>query len=118
MIEVAAKTGTLPAPAAVVWESLTDPHRRGARPWLNLLPDEVEPTIVAADEPTRLVWSSIWPGRPNDQVRFELRPAGDETAVSVSLLSTDTPPDESQVAHLRKRLSHLLFADLRFSYGQ
>ena len=51
-------------------------------------------------------------------MHFELRPAGDEAPLSVSLLTTDTPPDESQVAYLPKRLSHLLFADLRFSYGQ
>jgi hypothetical protein len=42
------------------------------------------------------VWSSLWPSRPHDQVQ----------------------PDQSKLGHLRKRLNHLLGADLRFSYGQ
>jgi hypothetical protein len=34
------------------------------------------------------------------------------------LLAVGDPPDDSKAGHIRKRINHLLFADLRFSYGQ
>lgn len=102
----------------MVWESLVEPRRQGSRPWLNLLEDEVEPRVLDAEKPNRVVWSSLWPSRPNDEVHLELTAAGDETSLRFTLLTPDTPPDQSKTGHLRRRLNHLLFADLRFSYGQ
>jgi hypothetical protein len=101
-----------------VWDSLTDPHRPGARPWLNLLPDEVDPEILEAERPNRVVWSSLWLSRPRDQVHLELAAAQDETLLRFILLTPDELPDQSKTGHLRRRLNELLFADLRFSYGQ
>ena len=118
MIEIGSRARKLPAPPAVVWDSLVNPHRRGARPWLELLPDEVPPRILHAERPTRVVWSSLWPSRPNDEVHLELRASGSETSLRFSLLTPDDPPDQSKTGHLRRRLNELLFADLRFSYGQ
>ena len=83
-----------------------------------LLSDEVEPSVLAAESPRLVVWSSLWPSRPNDQVRLELEGIGGETSLRFTLLTPDKPPDESKTGHLRKRLNYLLFADLRFSYGQ
>ena len=118
MIELGSRTHRLPAPQHVVWESLTNPHKQGSKPWLRLLSDEVEPEILRAEEPTRLVWSSLWPSRPHDQVELELTSVGGETALKFTLLTSDEPPDPSKLGHLRKRLNHLLGADLRFSFGQ
>ncbi|MCS7475773.1 hypothetical protein ACFFQW_24780 [Umezawaea endophytica] len=119
MIEIGSRTRTLPAPPLVVWESLVEPRRPGARPWLVLLPDEVDPVVLAAEAPGRVVWSSLWPSRPNDQVRFVLTPSGDGgTSLGFTLLTPDEAPDRSKTGHLRKRLNQLLFADLRYSYGQ
>jgi uncharacterized protein YndB with AHSA1/START domain len=119
VIVLGSRTRKLPAPPSVVWESLTEPQRPGARPWLALLPDEVEPTVLAADEPHRVVWSSLWPSRPRDQVHVELTSAADGgTSLTFTLLTPDEPPDQSKIGHLRKRLNRLFFADLRFSYGQ
>ena len=118
MIEFGSRTHKLPAPRHVVWESLTNPHKQGTRPWLILLADEVEPKILVAEEPTRLVWSSLWPSRPHDQVQLELSSVGGETVLTFTLLTPEEPPDQSKLGHLRKRLNHLLGADLRFSYGQ
>ena len=59
VIEIGSRARKLPAPPLVVWRSLTEPRRPQARPWLNLLPDEVEPRILEAAEPTRVVWSSL-----------------------------------------------------------
>jgi hypothetical protein len=43
---------------------------------------------------------------------------GSETLLRFSLLTPDGPPDESKTGHLRRRMNQLLFADLRYSYGQ
>ena len=118
MIEFGSKARKLPAPPAIVWASLVDPHMRGARPWLNLLDDEVEPKILEADQPVRVVWSSLWPSRPNDQVLLEMTAVGQETQLRFTLLTPDEPPDASKTGHLRRRVNELLFADLRLSYGQ
>jgi hypothetical protein len=84
-----------------------------------LLPDEVEPAVLAATEPHRVVWSSLWPSRPNDQIHCELTAVrGGETLLKFTLLTPDEAPDQSKTGHLRRRLNQLLFADLRFSYGQ
>jgi hypothetical protein len=118
VIQFGSKARKLPAPPPVVWQSLTDPYASSARPWLNLLPDEVEPTILDSERPVRVVWSSLWPSRPNDQVHLELSAAGSETLLRFALLTPDDPPDASKTGHLRRRVNHLLFADLRLSYGQ
>lgn len=95
------------------------PGAPGTRPWLNLLPAEVEPSILAAEKPGRVVSSSLWPSRPNDQVHFALTPcSAGGTSLRFTLLTPDQAPDQRKTGHLRRRLDHLLFADLRFSYGQ
>jgi hypothetical protein len=118
MLELGSRGGKLPAPPAVVWDSLVRPHHPGARAWLDLLPGETEPVVLVADDPGRVVWSSLWPGRPGDEVHFELTPVGSETLLRFTLLTPDGPPDEDSVDRLRRRLSQLLFRDLRLSYGQ
>lgn len=118
MREIGSRARKLPAPPAVVWESLTDPRRPGARPWLNLLPDEIDPRVLETERPTRVVWSSLWPSRPRDRVHLELTAVHGETLLRFTLLTPDDLPDQSKTGHLRRRLNELLFADLRFSYGQ
>ncbi|MFB7716778.1 hypothetical protein [Nocardia sp. NPDC056100] len=118
MIEFGSRARKLPASPTAVWESLTQPRRAGARPWLNLLGDEVEPRILRAEEPRTVVWSSLWPSRPDDEIRFELSATPSrETLVRFTLLTPGAAPDASKAGHLRRRLNVLLFADLRYSYG-
>ncbi|MFI5778667.1 hypothetical protein [Nocardia sp. NPDC051570] len=119
MIEIGSRARKLPAPPHVVWESLTQPHRPTGRPWLTLLPDEIETEVLQAVKPGTVVWSSLWPTRPNDQVHFELTVAPNgETLLRFTLLTPDEAPDQSKTGHLRRRMNELLFANLRFSYGQ
>lgn len=118
MLEIGARARKLPAPPAAVWESLVDPHRSESRRWLVLLPDEVEPRVLHAQKPDLVVWSSLWPSRPREQVRLQLEDVGGETALRFTLLTPDEPPDDSKLGHMRKRLNRPLFADLRYSYGQ
>lgn len=94
------------------------PGEPTARPWLNLLEDEVAPRVVFARKPDEITWSSMWPSRPNDMVHLTLSTVGSETLLRFTLLTPDELPDPSKTGHLRRRLNYLLFADLRFSYGQ
>lgn len=118
MIEIGSKARTLPAPPSAVWDSLVELRRPGARRWLVLLSDEIEPKVLKAEKPNLVVWSTLWPSRPNDQVHLELSDMAGETSLRFTLLTPDEAPDQIKTGHLRKRLNHLLFADLRYSYGQ
>jgi hypothetical protein len=119
VIEIGSRARTLPAPPPVVWDSLVEPHRPGTRPWLHLLADEVEPRVLAAEKPGRAVWSSLWASRPDDRIHFALTASRDGgTLLRFTLVTPGEAPDQSKTGHLRRRLNQLLFADLRFSYGQ
>jgi hypothetical protein len=118
VIEVGSRSKRLPAPPHVVWESLTEPRRSGARPWFEIDHDQVEPRVLRVEEPL-LVWSSLWPDRPSDQVEIRLAPDGNETRLGFRLLVPDDDPLDADTAAYRSRwLSRLFFADLRESYGQ
>lgn len=124
MIELGRRARDLPAPPHVVFESLTDLTRLQARRWLVLLEDEVAPRVLRSDAPHTVVWSSLWPSRPHDEIHLRLSTrdlaalSSSQTMLEFTLFSPDEEPDASKLGHLRKRLNHLLFADLRFSYGQ
>ncbi|MET8234531.1 hypothetical protein ABZS77_28035 [Micromonospora sp. NPDC005298] len=109
-----------PAPAHVVWRSLRDPYAPGSRPWLELRDDEVPPRVVAGYAPVLLVWSSLWPHRPLDRVRFDLGvgPPGQDCALRWTLTTDGDVPSESTLGYLRHRLNYLINGRLRRSYGQ
>jgi hypothetical protein len=104
----------------VVFEDLAVLDRSGARPWLHLLDDEVAPVVLASREPGYVVWSSLWPQRPDARVRFDLREGGPGGGTDLRwTLTVDEPtPDESLTGHMRKRINTLIHANLRHTYGQ
>jgi hypothetical protein len=119
VLEVGTRRRAQPPPPHIVAESLLEPDRDPARPWLRLLADEVRPRIVEARPPALVVWSSLWPSRPDALVRFDLAPDGrGGTDLRWTLLVDEPLPDQSKLGHLRKRLNQLINADLRYSYGQ
>lgn len=118
MIEIGSRRRALAAPAHVVWQSLTEPRRPAGRSWLALLDDEIEPTIVEAIEPVRVVWSSIWPSRPHDVIEFDIEPTGDGTALRWTVRTPAEPPDATRIGHIRYRMNVLINRELRYSYGQ
>lgn len=70
--------------------------------------------------PTLVVWSSLWPSRPSDRIRFDI---GDHSGGSMLRWTLLCPlrapePDASKLGHLRKRLNVLINEDLRLAYGQ
>ncbi len=119
MLEAGTRRRGQPAPPHVVAQSLTEPDRDPARPWLLLLDDEQRPRVVEARLPELVVWSSLWPRRPDARVRFDLAPdGGGGTALRWTLLVDEPLPDASTLGHLRKRINVLINASLRYSYGQ
>lgn len=79
------------------------PHLPGARPWLYLLDDEIEPTVLESQKPVSVLWSSLWPSRPHDQVLLSLTAVGGgETLLRFTLQTPDDPPDPSKTGHLRR----------------
>lgn len=120
MPEVGTRRKSQPAPARVVFEALVDPDRDPTRPWLELLDDEVRPQVLQAEQPHLVVWSSLWRGRPDARVRFDLLAdaGGQGTDLRWTLLVDDPEPDAPLLAHLCKRLNQLVNANLRYSFGQ
>jgi hypothetical protein len=64
VLELGSRMRTQPAPVGVVWRSLMRPRDPAARQWLDLLDDEEDPRILDSVEPVLVVWSSLWPDRP------------------------------------------------------
>jgi hypothetical protein len=104
----------------MVFEALTEPDRDPARPWLELLDDEVRPRVLQADPPSMLLRSSLWVKRPDAQLRFDLSSdfAGQGTDLCWTLLVDEPAPHDALVGHMRKRVNQLINANLRFTFGQ
>jgi hypothetical protein len=66
-----------------------------------------------------LVWSSLWPHRPDDRVVFDIgSDGGGGSMLCWTLLTDGEMPGDSRLNHLRQRLNQLINADLRRSFGQ
>ncbi len=118
MIEIGSRLRNQAPPPRVVFEALVDPHRAGARPWLFLLDDEQEPIVLEQRRPDLVVWSSLWPRRPDAHIRFDVHAAGGGTDLRWTLTVDAPVPDDSLTGHLRARLNKIVNADLRYSFGQ
>ncbi|GLI02211.1 hypothetical protein Pa4123_74890 [Phytohabitans aurantiacus] len=93
-------------------------HGPGARQWLDLLDDEVEPRVLESLEATLVVWSSLWPDRPDERIRFDIEPDGPGSRLRWTLLTPGPEPTASKIGHMRFRLNFLVNERLRSSYGQ
>lgn len=93
------------------------PDRDPSRPWLILRKDELRPVVLESEAPNLVVWSSLWPERPEARLRFDL--SGTGTTMLVWTLYVDEPaPDDDAVIRMRKRINTLINANLRFTFGQ
>ena len=101
-----------------MFEALIDPYRQPARHWLELLESEIAPEIVRAEEPELVIWSSIWPDRPDAVIRFDIEPVGNSTMLRWTLFLDDPIPPEQRLSACEKRLNTLINANLRFNFGQ
>lgn len=117
MDTVATRLNSLSPPVWVVFDDLANPLQHNGRPWLTLLDDETVPDILVADRPSLVVWSSIWTSRPDARIRFDLDGSMDAT-VRWTLMVEPPVPDDGQLRHMGKRIGDLVFANLRYTYGQ
>ena len=118
MIELAARAKTLPPPPHVLWAALVEPHAPRARPWLEVRDDETEPRVVESHEPDLVVWSSLWPDRPHDRIELRITAHGVESRLAFRWLGPEPGPDDAVLGGRRHRLNELLWAELRYSFGQ
>jgi hypothetical protein len=116
--EVGTRMRNQPAPPGVVFDDLCDPHRQPVRPWLVLHDDEVAPTVTEADRPDYVVWSSLWPERPDARLRFDLAAARGGTDLRWTLHLDDPLPEARLVQHMFQRIGELINVNLRRTYGQ
>ena len=102
-----------------MFEALTTPGRDPNRPWLVLLDDEIPPQVIRADEPSLVIWSSLWTKRPDATLRFDLPPdSGGGTDLCWTMTVEEPPPDDMLIRHMRKRVNELINANLRYTFGQ
>jgi hypothetical protein len=118
MQQIGSRMRNQPAPPWAVFEDLCDPHRQPVRPWLHLLDDEIEPTVIESVPLDRVVWSSLWVKRPDARVQFDLVAGRGGTDLRWTLYVDEPLPDGSLTGHMRKRIGELINANLRYSYGQ
>jgi hypothetical protein len=103
-----------PAPARAMYEALSDPVADQARrEWLHLEDGEVPPRVLQAVRPCLVVWALLWPGRPGDQIRFDI----EDERLTWTLMGEATAEDEPHLDQLRYRLNVIINADLRYSFG-
>ncbi|MBY6537500.1 hypothetical protein HQ325_02335 [Rhodococcus sp. BP-349] len=118
MDEVVTRRKNQPPPRHVVFDDLVHPGRDTIRPWLHLLDDESLPRVIESEPPSLVVWSSLWPARPDALIRFDLADDGAGTNLRWTLLLDPPRPDDDAVRGLRKRIDRLINGNLRFTYGQ
>jgi hypothetical protein len=105
-IELARRAKSQAPPDWVVYEALCDPFPK-YRQWFDLQTDEVAPTILEHDRPHRVVWTSIWAGRPELRIEFEIDGGGSGCNVTWTLLGPVTL-DPADVKSMRYRLNQLI----------
>jgi hypothetical protein len=119
MIEAGSRKRKQPAPAQVVFEALTAPDQNAEASWLRLTADEHAPKVLEAREPGLVVWSSLWPNRPDAQVRFDLpNDNSGGTDLRWTLLVDEPQPEAALLGHLRARINTLINDNLRESLDQ
>lgn len=117
LYELGSREKPMPAPVAVIVESLSEPQRPAGRPWLELHAGEVAPRVLATGE-REVVWSSLWADRPDDVLVFTARPDGPGSLLRFTWLSPEPLVEAEDLGQGRFRLNQLLFRDLRLSFGQ
>jgi uncharacterized protein YndB with AHSA1/START domain len=97
-----------------VFEALVDPDHGARWKWLTLVEDEVPPRVVEAVRPSLVVWSSIWPERPDNLIRFEIELDGSSgTRLTWVLLAPEPETDRFMSQQMRYRLNLFINGQLR-----
>jgi hypothetical protein len=109
------RSRTQPPPARAIYEALSDPIADQARrDWLRLRDGELPPRVLQAVFPSVVIWTSLWPDRPDDQIRFDI----EDRHLTWTLIGEASDQDNDRLDQLRYRLDVIINADLRNSFGQ
>jgi hypothetical protein len=109
------RSKTQPPPAWAIYEALSDPLADQARrEWLHLHDGEVPPRVLRAVPRSLVIWASLWPDRPDDEIRLDI----EEGRLTWTLMGEAAEQDEERLDQLRYRLDVIINADLRHSFGQ
>lgn len=71
------------------------------------------PKVIEEVFPSLVVWASLWPDRPDDQIRFDI----EDQRLTWTLLG-EASDDQERLDQLRYRLNVMINKDLRISFGQ
>jgi hypothetical protein len=113
--ELRSRTRSQAPPAWAMFDALSDPvGDQARREWLRLEDGELLPQVVRADRPSLVIWTSPWPDRPDDLIRFDI----EDHRLTWTLLGDAGPADEPRLDQLRYRLDVIINSDLRHSFGQ
>jgi hypothetical protein len=114
VIEVRRRSKTQSPPPWVVFEALVDPDHGARWQWLHLAAGEIAPRVLEADRPSLVVWSSLWPDRPGNLIRYEIEPDGESgTRLTWVLLAPEPETDPIRSQQMRHRLNLLINGNLR-----
>lgn len=117
MQELGRRRHRLPPPPRVLWADLASPRREGSRVWLRLEGREQWPETLESVEDERVVWSSLWTGRPEDRIELHVsRDGSDGSALEFVWWAAEPLPGHA--SPFRYRLNQLFAEHLRYSYGQ
>jgi hypothetical protein len=119
-MDVLSKKRNQPAPPQVLFEALTQPNRDPSRPWLILLKGELMPVVVESREPGLVVWSTLWPERPEAVIRFELPrdEGGYGTELTWTLQPEEPVPEGHRLVEMRRTINRLVNGNLRDTFDQ
>jgi hypothetical protein len=96
------RSRTQPPPAWAMYEALSDPIADQARrEWLRLRDGELPPRVLQAVFPSLVVWASLWPDRPADQIRFDI----EDGRLTWALMGEASEEDEERLDQLGARNS-------------
>jgi hypothetical protein len=114
LIELAKREKAQDPPAWVVWEALSDPST-STRGWLWFVAQagEVMPTVLSAEKPHSVEWSSIWNDHPDLRIRFEIVAGRAGSFVTWRLFGRPHQLEPHDVRRRRYRLNQLINGQLR-----
>lgn len=118
---IADRTRSQPPPAHVVLETLRVPNADPIRPWLELVQDEIGPWITHLEGSDQVIWTSLWPRRPDLFITFTVTPESGGVGCRLRFVVTADatwPVEDGLVGQVRYRLNQLINGNLRCSYGQ
>ena len=94
-------------PAWAMYEALSDPIADQARrEWLDPRDGELPPRVLQAVFPSLIVWASLRPDRPDDQIRFDI----EDQRLTWTLLGSASDDDEERLDQLRRPTQHCRFS--------